>query len=283
VTELANLRAGIAEASRFVQATWQQAVMGAIQLPGVPEIRANIALRQLYAENIVLGDQLAIPEAGLLKRFVIATKSVARDLEYGKGPWDMKPMLLSGPKARISKNGTRYNIIPFRHGTSAAHGRNAHFKPMPKDILGQAKALKPSFAMMAPTKVRMANGKIQTSMQPKGLKWGESLQGTEKRYPAGQNPTTGYQHKAGIYEGMYRIRKRYEKATQSKYMTFRVVSDKSDPSSWWHPGYKAHHIAAGVKQYCQPGVEAIIKDAAHRDMIPMGGLSTGMMVTWRHD
>lgn len=116
MTELANLRRALAEASRYVQATWQQAVMGTLPLPGVPEIRANINLRRLYAESIILGDQLAISDAGYLRRYVIATSQVAKDLEYGKGPWDMKPMLLSGPKARISKKGNRYNIIPFRHG-----------------------------------------------------------------------------------------------------------------------------------------------------------------------
>lgn len=277
MNQLPHLRAGISEASRFVQATWQQAVMGAVQLPGVPEIRANIGLRQLYAENIVLGDQLAVPEAGMLKRMVIATKQIARDLEYGRGPWDMKPMLLNGPKARVGKNG-RYNIIPFRHGTSAKHGANAHFKAMPKDVLGQAKALKPSFAMMAPTKVRLPGGKIQTSMQPKALKWGSSLSGTATAHPPRQNPTTGYQHKAGVYEGMFRIRKRYEKATQSKYMTFRVVSDKSDPKSWWHPGYKPHGITKGVSDYCQPGVEAIIREAAIKDMIDPINASVGMRV-----
>lgn len=277
MSQLPHLRAGIAEASRFVQGTWQQAVMGAIPLPGVPEIRANIALRQLYANSIVIGDQLAIPEAGFLRRNIIATKQIAIDLEYGKGPWDMKPMLLGGPKARVGKNG-RYNIIPFRHGTSARHGQNANFKTMPKDVHGQAKALRPSFAMMVPTRVRLPGGKIETSMQPKGLKWGDRLRGTEAAHPARHNPTTGYQHKSGIYEGMYRIRKRYERATQSKYMTFRIVSDKSDPKSWWHPGYKPHHIVRGVSEYCQPGVEAIIREAAVKDMISPLNTTIGLRV-----
>lgn len=281
MTELANLRRAVAESSRFVQATWQQTVMGALQLPGVPEIRANITLRQLYAENIILGDQLAIPASGFLTRFVVATKTVANDLEHGKGPWDMKPMLLSGPKARISAKGHRYNIIPFRHGTSGQHGKNAFFRTMPKDILGQARALSPSFATMTPQRVRLPGGKIQTSMQPVGLKWGGRLSGTEEKYGPGQNKTTGYQHKNGIYEGMVRIRKRYDNATQSKYMTFRIVSDKSDPGSWWHPGYKAHHIASSVKNYCQPGIEAIVRRAAQADLIPAGGITTGMSITLR--
>lgn len=279
--ELVNLRSAVAEASRYVQATWQQAVMGALPLPGVQEIRVNIALRQKYAESIVLDSQLAIAQAGFLRRRVIATATIARDIEFGKGAWDMKPMLLNGPKARISKNGHRYNIIPFRHGTSAAHGMNANFRTMPKNVLGQAKQLAPSFAMMMPQRAKMPGGKIQTSMQPIGLKWGGRLTGTEMAHPPGQNKTTGYQHKAGKYEGMVRVRKRYANATQSKYLTFRVVSDQSDPQSWWHPGYKAHHFARNVSEYTKPAVEDMVRQAAQLDMIPNAAISVGMHITLR--
>mgnify|MGYP001581022848 FL=1 len=52
-----------------------------------------------------------------------------------------------------------------------------------------------------------------------------------------------YQHKSNIYEGMVKIQKTYEKATQSKYMTFRRVSDLSDPMAWIHPGFNAKNFA----------------------------------------
>jgi hypothetical protein len=282
MADLPYLRAAIAESTRFIQATWQQVVMGALPLPGIPEIKANIGLRQLYAENILLGDQTVVSDAGYLRRYVIATKQIANDLEYGKGPWDMKPMLLGGPKARISKKGNRYNIIPMRHGTSSKSGQNAYFKPMPKDVLGKVRMIKPSFAAMVPQRVRVG-GKMQTSMQPKGLKWGGRLTGTEAAHPPGQNPTTGYQHKAGKYEGMTRIRKRYDNATQSKYLTFRIVSDKSDPGSWWHPGYQAHGIAQHVSDYCKPAIEGIIRQAANADLIPPSGLSIGMRISVREE
>lgn len=278
MNDLPNLKAALTNGSRFVQATWQQAVLGAATIPGVPEVKANINLRRLYADSIVLGDQLAVPEAGFLRSHIIATKRIAVDLEYGKPAWDMKPMLLHGPKARVSKKGKLYNIIPFRHGTSAAHGRNTYFPTMPKDILQQAKNLAPSVAMMQPRRVRLPGGKIQTSMQHVGTKWGGRLTGTENRHPSGQNPTTGYQHKTGRYEGMVRIQKTYDKATQSKYMTFRVASENSDPASWWHPGYKAHHIAKGVSEYTKPTVEAMLRQAAIADMIPTGGLSVGIRI-----
>jgi hypothetical protein len=247
MSNLPNLNAALNIAGSYVQATWQQAVMGAQPLPGVPEIKANVGLRKAYADSIVLGQR--VQGGADLRQFIIATSQAAKDLEYGKAKWDMKPMLLGGPKARIGKKG-RYNIIPFRHGTTANHAPNSNFPTMPRDILAQVTKLKP----------------------------GGRLTGTEGRHPAGQNASTGYQHKNGKYEGMKKVTKTYQGATQSKYLTFRVVSDNSDPGSWWHPGYKAHHIAEKVASYCQPAVEAMLREAAIKDLVPTA--TVGMDVTF---
>jgi len=238
-----NIEAAVAQAAGFIQATWQQVVMGALQIPGAKQPGVNIGLRKLYADNIVLNNMLI--GGGSIAQKVVALKQIAKDLENGKGPWDMKPMLLHGPKARISKKGLRYNIIPFRHSTSSSNMPNSNAPPMPRGIYQQARELKASV---------MAGNK---------MKWGGKLPATGK---PGQNPTTGYQHKNDIHEGMVRIEKTYGKTTQSKYMTFRIVSEKSDPKSWWHPGYQAHHIAKGVSDYCRPAIEEMLHGAAERDL-----------------
>lgn len=258
MNDLQNIEKALALASRYVQGTWQQVVMGALPLPGVSEIRANVNLRKMYADSIVLGEQVNIPEAGFCRALVVALKKIAADLEFGRGPWDMKPMLLNGPKARISKKGIAYNIIPFRHAVPGGTKNTAVGRVMPKDIYKQARAMK-------------------ASVEGKGMTvWGGKLTGTEHKYGPGKNPTTGAPHKAGKFEGMVRIEKTYERATQNKYMTFRVVSEKSDPGSWYHPGYPAYHIADQVKNYCRPHVEAVIEQAAKDDLISIGNLSVGM-------
>ena len=233
-TEFPNTSAAIAKAARFVQATWQQAVMGH-PVPNMREVTVNIQLRRLYADNIILGNHIA--GIGGINRSVIATKSIARDMEHGKLPWDMKPMLLHGPKARINKAGQRYNIIPFRHGTPTKN-TNANFKPMPTDVYKQARELKATF-----TKQSMVNGAYQ-----KTLKRGTQLFGTEEKHPKSVNQTSNYEHKSGVYEGMSRIAQKHGSGTQSKYMTFRVVSENSDPRSWYHPGYEPHNIAGAVTE-----------------------------------
>ena len=252
MNDMPNLKAAINQSAQFVQATWQQVVMGTLQVPGASEIKENIGLRRLYADSIILSSQLR--HGGNLSQTVVATKKIAEQLEKGTGPWDMKPMLLNGPKARISKKGNRYNIIPFRHGTSDNYAPNSNFKTMPKDIYQQARELKAS--------VKAGNK----------IKWGGKLTGTEGQYVPGKNATSGYQHKNGKYEGMVRIEKTYAAATQSKYLTFRVVSEKSDPQSWWHPGYTAHHIAASVSDFCKPGVEEMLREAAIADLVGFSNL-----------
>ena len=249
MSDLINIQNAVAMAARLVQATWQQTVMGATKIPGVPEIRANINLRQIYAESIVRGEQINIPSN--IGGRIFSLKKIAQELEYGKGPWDMKPMLLGGTKARISKAGVRYNIIPFRHAVPGGTSNTAVGRVMPQSIFNQAKALRP----------------------------GQKLTGTERTHRPGQNPTSGYQHKNGKYEGMSKISKTYEKATQSKYMTFRVVTSNSPAGSWIHPGYPAYHIAQGVSDFCKGQVEQMIAQAAMADLVDPKTLSIGMTIT----
>ena len=244
MADLPHIRAAVADAAAYVRDTWQQVVMGTLQVPGAIQPKVNIGLRDLYAKSIVLDNMLT--GQGATAQRVIAIKQIARDLEYGKGPWDMKPMLLGGPKARISKSGARYNIIPFRHGTSANYAPNSNFNTMPKTIYAKARELKAT---------------VKTAT---GIAYGGRL---KSHFGTGINLATGYEHKAPIHEGMVRVEKTYAAATQSKYLTFRIVSDNSDPMSWWHPGYEPHHIASSVAKFCRPGIEELIREAALADLV----------------
>jgi hypothetical protein len=255
MSDLRHLQAAADDAARFVQATWQQVVMGAMSVPGVDELQVNVGLRRAYAESIVLAERLNIPQAGQLRRKIIATHNAAMDLEQGKGAWDMKPGLLNGPKARVTKKGKKFNIIPFRHRTTSGATGNQHFSGvMPKDIHQAAKM----------------------------LKQGQRLTGTERKYPAlnkvftKPDGTIGrYHHKSGIYEGM----KKSGGKGQGSYQTFRIVSEDSDPNSWWHPGFSAHHVARGVGDFCRPTIENRLRQAAEKDLVDLPSLSIGMNIT----
>jgi len=260
----------------FVRATWISVVSGGFDAPpGAPVLKLeNIAQRNKYADSIVLGAALDMPDAGKFDRLVLSVDPIGQQTESGKPAWDMKPMLLGGPKARFSKSGSKYNIIPFRHGVPGSSTANSHFKPMPKNIYEMAKTLKPTM-----------------SVSKKVVKWGEKLRGTEQLYPPQQKtilrptPQGGlqvghYQHKSGIYEQMYKVQANYGKKTQNQYLTFRVVSTNSDPWSWWHPATAGQPHLQWIKDYCRPKIEARLEEAAKSDLFPTDGtFGVGMFIT----
>lgn len=140
----------------------------------------------------------------------------ANMLEQGFPPFDMKKGFRRSPKVKKSKNNGWYLNIPFRH--YAPSQAITTKQKMPSDIYRQARVLKA----------------------------GDRLIGTEVKYPP-RRSWTGYSHHSGIYENMMRTTQK--SSLDSQYYTFRRVSDKSDPMSFWHPGYKGVQAINQVETY----------------------------------
>lgn len=267
----------------FIRATWIAVVRGGFDAPpGSPQLKFDtIQQRNRYADSITAAKNLDVPEIGRFERVIVATDKIGEDTERGMDPWDMKPMLLGGPKARFSKSGHKYNIIPFRHGVPSGNA-NSHFKQMPKDIYEAAKQLKPTVSK------RVNLDLFGNEHYQKVIKYGEKLRGTElayppikKRFPIVQNGVVRFattQHKNGLYEGMIRVQAEYGKAKQNQYLTFRVVSEKSDPFSWWHPGRAAQAHVQFVVNYCRPQVEARLVEAVKEDLGSLTRTNIGIAV-----
>lgn len=64
------------------------------------------------------------------------------------------------------------------------------------------------------------------------------------------NPLLRSHHKSSIYAGMYRVRKTYQRATQSQYFTFRRISTRKT-EGWIHPGIQARHLLDGVASHLE--------------------------------
>lgn len=142
----------------------------------------------------------------------------ANMLEQGFPPFDMKKGFQRSPKAKRTKNNGWYLNIPFSHHTPSQ--TLTAKQVMPQDIYRQAKM----------------------------LKIGERLTGTEARYPP-RRSWTGYRHQSGFYESMMRTSPAMKGKQRSQYYTFRRVSDKSAPMSFWHPGYKGVQAISQVETY----------------------------------
>lgn len=154
-------------------------------------------------------------------------------LEHGFSSFDMKIGFSKSTRKHTSKDGGWYLTIPMRHSTP---GSFMYGQPMSKKIYAQAKKLN--------------NGESL------------SVQGGQK------TSWTGYVHKNNIDDGLRRIVKSYHnpntgKVTkQSQYLTFRRVSDKSDPLSWMHPGY----IGVKMVEQLEPYATQIFKTEIEKNL-----------------
>lgn len=195
------------------------------------EMIANQTLKSSRQEYI---SNLQVVDEGFAKGAVVLTGWLPNAIESGKSPYDMKPGLLNGPKARRGKNGM-YNTIPFSIGTPAALGENFSGGIMPPPIYDAVK------------------NKPLTQTIPGGGKASKGLTTDEiplmfREPKTKQIKLTGgeYTHKSSIFEGLRKVQDPVTK--QNRYQSFRRVSEVSDPNSWQHPGIEAQNIAAKALQ-----------------------------------
>ena len=154
--------------------------------------------------------------AGMLQWDMMNTTDEAKRIEEGTPPFDMKTVLPKSKKARMSKNGDLYLIIPFRHGTPTAKYLNA----MPKSIHKVAKQLAYSYHLgTVGTRISATGHEVPVF----GYQWGDKL--TKQ-----QIASLGMDEKAQKrYQGMYR----FGPAKHSNFITFRTMSQRS--AGWIKP------------------------------------------------
>lgn len=194
-------------------------------------------------------------------------------IEHGTAPHDMKKMLFTSAKVRISAKGKRYLIIPFRHGTPSAGSHEgglgesrATLRTMPKAVYAMAKTLTRSRQLSA--------YKVQSANRGKGMavrytyRWaGKLTQGDLEA--AGLGKTNRRPHwKASPYAGMVRF-PAHENTGQSTYMTFRVMHE--DSNGWLHPGTAPRKLAEMTANQMEPVVRQIIGEGFNADMVNMLG------------
>lgn len=150
---------------------------------------------------------------------------LALAIEEGKDAYDEKPFFATSDKRKTKKIGDGWYVtVPFRHASPGAVAESGVFQSiLPKEVYDIAKQNNG-----APVR----RGQLPAQFAQLGQR--AQLQTAQGVIPA-------YTHKTPKYEGLVRLD---ISATKSEdrggYFTFRRVSDKSDPLSWIHPGFKAH-------------------------------------------
>lgn len=249
---------GTRRTAMYVRDVWYGAVQGNM-LPGM----SRPVKDDEYAQSLQTGEAIQLP--GPWEALVISTYAGVSRIENGYPPFDIKPGLLASPNAREGKNGPYMNV-PFRHFTpdeEAPFGDRVHGQTMPPEVYREAKEMEPY--QPGGGGGRIAGGELETwgqrgkllehyltPAQQAGLR-------KEKGLLAGQ--TLSYEWQTGLYAGMVRVAMTYEQKTQSQYMTWRRVSRKSDPASWWHPGQSPNPVIRAVAQEAQHEVARMQAEA----------------------
>ncbi len=180
-------------------------------------VRELASSRQQYVKGILTRDE------GSGSAAVILAGWLPNAIESGFPAFDMKEGILNGPKAKTGKNGNRYSTIPFYVGTPTALEENFNGGLMPKEIYKQ-----------------MKNRDAGVPLEASELK-SPFDQRKVHEVQTGPQQWEVYQHKSPIYEGL--TKKTDAVTKQNTYMSFRRVSDASDPSAFYHPGIEARHLA----------------------------------------
>lgn len=152
---------------------------------------------------------------------------LAMALEEGKAAWDEKPFFEASPrKHRKAMGDGWYLTVPFRHATPEAVAESGIFQSvLPKEIYDIAKN----------------NGGRRVSMAQLPEQYRQL--GSRKEIVTASGVIPEYTHKAPKYLGLVRVNvSSTNKEDRGGYMTFRRVSDRSDPNSWIHPGFDAHRF-----------------------------------------
>lgn len=196
---------------------------------------------------------------GPLKAEVSADYKHAQEIEEGRPARDLKRMLQTSKKVRMSKRGERYLIIPFRHNVPRADNVGQR-GVMPAGVYDQARALMPS---------RVTGWEMQYNGLPEGkggalvkrnrYKWGDFLQ-------AGLAPKLQAHHASDPYAGMVRMDTSSGKSRSSVYLTFRIMRESSP--GWIVPPKAGLHLARNVSQEMQPLAEQVLGAAIQRSLAP---------------
>lgn len=167
-------------------------------------------------------------------------------IEQGMSSMDMKevrPGWLGGGKAKTAKDGTKYTVIPFRHSTSS----NARL-----NYSGKAAAMNLKKELRKTVRAYGLDRMKRTSS-------GRVVPGPVSRAP--QRPPV---HR--YLRGLTRIQKPMATHTKtgkqrgsSQLMTWRVISEKSPPGSWVHPGLEPRNLLRDVEQWVDRESDNIIQ------------------------
>ena len=243
-----NLIGAIDSIADAALARWQDYASGR-PLPDGAVIRARSGA---YLRSIQLRT------TGSFSREVYSDSPYADAIERGGPARDLKRMLDSSMKVRVSKEGKRYLIIPFRHGTPGTVGFGS---VMSQSAYDAAKQLAPSRIIGRTRRPSGAGAYSVKTHKPymvpsRVYAWGDRMS-QQDLLSAGASP-----REASRMAGMVRFQG--PRGRHGQYLTFRVMSE--DSTGWVVPAQEGKHPAQTVADQIRPLAERAFSEAVRADV-----------------
>jgi hypothetical protein len=238
-----TLRLQVGELAKAAQGEWIRLAQSRLNSSREEYIKGLQAAGSFVPKRSASGDSYEITLVG----------QFPNDLEFGKGPFDMKtarPGWLGGKKAKVGKDGSTYVTIPFRHSTSNSPRFNYTGKAAAissPDLKTHLRQTVKDFGL--DKMIRTATGKVVTNggkavkTLPKGSAPHPYLEGLSRYQTASSGTSASGKQRGG-----------------GTLMTFRRMSTKSDPSSWIHPGLEAVNLLQEVESYVEREMSVIARN-----------------------
>ena len=203
-----------------------------------------MAQKNLKSSRVEYIRSLYVGDTGKYTGFVMLRGMLPNMVESGASAFDEKTGFLRSSKAKPKKDGSgMYFTVPFRWATPGSIGDSAIFSGiLPTQIYNIARKKSPSISGLGGT---MKSG---SGIKAKELPSEFQIPKTRQQIITKSAVFNAYKHKSSVYAGISRDQKTYENATQGSYVSFRRVSDKSDPDSWIHRGIVARELAEKAMQ-----------------------------------
>lgn len=198
---------------------------------------------------------------------------LAGEIETGRGPRDLKKMLLTSQKVRRTTDGRRFLVIPMRHNTP---GNGALAKAMPQGVHALASAMAPSrvvgtgqrpsgeVTMLSPKTGMHASTRQSPYLSNPKTK--QAAMVASQKYAWGGRLTAGALKGAGLsaaevkrYTGMVKFP---DGSGGHSHMTFRIMMEGS--SKWVVPAQPGKFLARDVAQTMQPKAAAAFAAAVKK-------------------
>jgi hypothetical protein len=180
---------------------------------------------------------------------IILVGKMPNNFEFGMASFDMKqvrPGWLGGGKAKTAADGHKYITIPFRHSTSS----NSRL-----GYSGQAKAAQLQNELRKVVKQYGLNRMVSAAGVPR--------QGSVAR--AGATVTSGRGRAATtrpihpFLRNLTRVQKVHDSGkVQGQLLSWRIMSENSEPGSWIHPGITAANILPEVERFVHNELDSLI-------------------------